>query len=225
MFITLEGPEGSGKSTQMTLLAAWLREQGVTVLTSREPGGTRIGDEIRTILHDVAHTEMSAAAEVMLYSASRAQLVQQVIRPALADGQVVMLDRYADSTLAYQGYGRGLSLDELSTLTDIATGGLQPDLTLLLDLDVGVGLARRRDQGDEMNRLDLETLEFHRRVREGYHQLAAAEPERWVIVDAGRPVDEVQATLRAVVGQRLAMPLTTPEPIQVDSRPAGSHQR
>jgi dTMP kinase len=203
LFVTLEGPEGSGKSTQMALLAAWLRKEGRPVVTSREPGGTRIGDQIRHVLHDVANTEMTPTAEVLLYSASRAQLVEQVIRPALAEGQIVLLDRYADSTLAYQGYGRGLSLADLATLTAVATRGLQPDLTLLLDLDVSAGLARRRDQGEEMNRLDLETLEFHNRVRDGYHQLAAQEPGRWVTVDADRPVDEVQAALRRIVEQRL----------------------
>jgi dTMP kinase len=204
LFVTFEGPEGSGKSTQMALLAAWLREMGRPVVTSREPGGTRIGDQIRHVLHDVANTEMTPAAEVLLYSASRAQLVEQVIRPALAKGQIVLLDRYADSTLAYQGYGRGLDLADLTALTAVATQGLQPDLTLLLDLDVAAGLARRRDQGDEMNRLDLETLEFHNRVRDGYHRLAAQEPERWVIVDAGQPVDEVHEALRRIIGQRLA---------------------
>jgi dTMP kinase len=204
LFVTLEGPEGSGKSTQMALLATWLREQGRPVVTSREPGGTRIGDQIRLVLHDVANTEMTPAAEVLLYSASRAQLVAQVIRPALAEGQIALLDRYADSTLAYQGYGRGLNLADLAALTAVATQGLQPDLTLLLDLDVAAGLARRRNQGDEMNRLDLETLEFHNRVRDGYHRLAAQEPGRWVIVDADRPVDEVQAALRRIIGQRLA---------------------
>lgn len=204
LFVTLEGPEGSGKSTQMALLATWLREQGRPVVTSREPGGTRIGDQIRLVLHDVANTEMTPAAEVLLYSASRAQLVAQVIRPALAEGQIALLDRYADSTLAYQGYGRGLNLADLAALTAVATQGLQPDLTLLLDLDVAAGLARRRNQGDEMNRLDLETLEFHNRVRDGYHRLAAQEPGRWVIVDADRPVDEVQAALRRILGQRLA---------------------
>lgn len=212
LFISLEGPEGSGKSTQMALLAEWLRQQGYGVVSSREPGGTRIGDAIRAVLHDVAHTEMTSTAEVLLYSASRAQLVEQVIRPALATGHVVLLDRYADSTLAYQGYGRGLSLDDLATLTAIATNGLQPDLTLLLDLDVRAGLARRRDQGDEMNRLDLEALEFHDRVRRGYHHLATADPERWVIVDANRPVDEVQADLRAIVSERMAAHAPASEP-------------
>jgi dTMP kinase len=155
------------------------------------------------VLHDTANTEMAATAEVLLYSASRAQLVSQSIRPALAAGEVVLCDRYADSTLAYQGYGRGLDLKALLSLTEFATGGLKPDLTLLLDLDVTDGLARRQSQGEEMNRLDLETLEFHNRVRQGYHALAAAEPDRWVIVDAAQSPESVQAALRAAVERRL----------------------
>jgi len=199
MFITLEGPEGAGKSSQIGPLAAFLRERGFVVRTTREPGGTTIGDQIRAVLHDTANTEMAATAEVLLYSASRAQLVSQSIRPALAAGEVVLCDRYADSTLAYQGYGRGLDLKALLSLTEFATGGLKPDLTLLLDLDVTDGLARRQSQGEEMNRLDLETLEFHNRVRQGYHALAAAEPDRWVIVDAAQSPESVQAALRAAV--------------------------
>ncbi|MEZ4516921.1 MAG: dTMP kinase [Chloroflexota bacterium] len=203
LFITFEGPEGSGKSTQMSLLAEYLNGQGYGVVTSREPGGTSIGDQVRQVLHDTQNTEMTPMAEVLLYSASRAQLVEQLIRPTLAAGKTILLDRYADSTLAYQGYGRGLDLTQLKTLTQLATGGLVPDLTLFLDLDVAAGLARRRDQGEEMNRLDLETLEFHNRVRQGYHALAAQSPERWVIVDADRSVEAVQMDLRQIVEARL----------------------
>lgn len=199
MFITLEGPEGSGKSSQIGLLADFLRQQGFSVLMTREPGGTDIGDQIRHVLHDVANSAMSSPAELLLYSASRAQLVHELIRPALAAGQVVLCDRYADSTLAYQGYGRSLNLSELQTITQFATGGLKPDLTLLLDIDVERGLARRRDGGEEMNRLDLEVVEFHQRVRDGYHQLALADPDRWIIVDADRPVTAVQADLQEIV--------------------------
>ena len=155
MFITLEGPEGAGKTTQLRALAGFLRDCGYDVVTTREPGGTPIGDQIRHVLHDTANTAMSPTAEMLLYAASRAQLVAEVIRPALVAGRVVLCDRYADSTLAYQGFGRGLDGDMLATLTAIATGGLRPDLTLLLDLDVVRGLARRRDEGEEMNRLDL----------------------------------------------------------------------
>lgn len=203
MFITLEGPEGSGKSTQSRLLDDYLRARGYSVVATREPGGTPIGDQIRDTLHDTANTAMSPTAEVLLYSASRAQLVAEVIRPALAAGRVVLCDRYADSTMAYQGYGRGLDLAMLAALTTIATGGLAPDLTLLLDIDVTRGLSRRRDEGEEMNRLDLEEVAFHERVRAGYHALAAAEPWRWVIINADQPVDTVQAAIRRAVEKRL----------------------
>jgi dTMP kinase len=203
MFISFEGPEGSGKSTQLALLAAYLRNQGETVLMTREPGGTPIGDQIRACLHDVGNQAMTPAAEILLYSASRAQLVGEVIRPALAAGQTVLCDRFADSTIAYQGYGRGLDLDHLAFITRFATGGLKPDLTLLFDLDVARGLARRAENGQEMNRMDLQTVAFHQRVRDGYHRLAAAEPERWLILDAERPLDEVQAEVRRLVTARL----------------------
>ena len=203
MFITLEGPEGSGKSSQIGLLADFLTQQGYVVMTTREPGGTPIGDQIRHVLHDVANTAMSSTAELLLYSASRAQLVDELVRPALAKGQVVLCDRYADSTLAYQGYGRNLNLADLQIITKIATGGLKPDLTLLLDIDVDRGLARRRDGGEEMNRLDLEVVSFHQRVRDGYHRLALEDPDRWVIVDADRSVTAVQADLQRIVLTRL----------------------
>ncbi len=203
MFITFEGPEGGGKSTQIRLLAERLRQHGYDVTTTREPGGTTIGDQIRTVLHDTANTAMSPTAELLLYSASRAQHVAEVIRPALAAGQVVLCDRFADSSMAYQGYGRGLDRAMLAALTAIATGGLTPDLTLFLDLDVERGLARRAERGEEMNRLDLEAVGFHQRVRAGYHALAAAEPARWVSLDADRPVAAVAADVWRVVAERL----------------------
>lgn len=203
MFITFEGPEGSGKTSQIRLLAAFLQEMGYSVLTTREPGGTRIGDQIRACLHDVANTEMTAAAEVLLYSASRAQLVREVIRPALAAGQVVLCDRFYDSTIAYQGYGRTLDRDTLHQITHFATEGLKPNLTILLDIDVEKGLARRVANAAEMNRLDLEQVSFHQRVRQGYHALAHAEPARWLIVDADRTVDAVQVDLQTVLLERL----------------------
>lgn len=203
MFITFEGPEGSGKSSQVTLLSAFLRQQGFAVVATREPGGTLVGDEIRACLHDVRHVSMTPVAEMLLYSASRAQLVHEVIRPALANGQIVLCDRFADSTIAYQGYGRGLDLGDLQRITRLVTGGLRPTLTFLLDIDVERGLARRAAGGVEMNRLDLEQVNFHRRVRQGYHEMAAAEPARWVIIDADRPADIVQAEIREVVMERL----------------------
>jgi dTMP kinase len=203
MFITLEGPEGSGKSTQLSLLAAFLEESGYSVVATREPGGTDIGDQIRDVLHDVRNTAMKPETEFLLYSASRAQLVREVINPALADKKVVLCDRFADSTIAYQGYGRGLVLEALRAITRFATGGLVPDITFLLDIDVQEGLNRRINGADEMNRLDLEAIAFHQRVRDGYHQMAAAEPDRWVVVDAGQSPEEIQRELRAITLERL----------------------
>lgn len=205
MFITIEGPDGSGKSTQIKMLADFLRRQGRDVLATREPGGTLIGDQIRACLHDVANREMTAATEILLYSASRAQLVEEAIRPALAAGRIVLCDRYADSTMAYQGYGRGLDLDALRQITHFATGGLKPDLTLLLDMPVAEGLRRRAQNGQEMNRMDRQTLAFYERVRDGYHHLARQEPERWRIVDGAQPLAAVQAELQSLVSQRLGL--------------------
>ena len=202
VFITFEGPEGSGKTTQIPLLADFLRSRGHEVLTTREPGGTPIGDQIRAILSDLGNTAMHPRAEILLFLASRAQLVEQVIRPHLAGGGVVLCDRYADSTLAYQGYGHGVDLGVLQNLLLFATGGVFPHLTFLLDLDVEAGL-KRRAQGGDWNRLDAYALEFHRRVRRGYHQLAKKEPERWVVIDASQPPERVQAAIRQSLAERL----------------------
>jgi dTMP kinase len=203
VFITFEGPEGSGKTTQIGLLADHLRARGHNVLTTREPGGTRIGDQIRAVLHDVTNIEMVPEAEILLYSASRAQLVGQIIRPALAQGTIVLSDRYADSTTAYQGYGRGLDLDLLTQITEFATGGLTPHLIIYLDCPVEQGLDRKRRasalEAGEWNRLDQETVEFHRRVRQGYLTLAADEPDRWLLLDAGRSVQELQGEIQKAV--------------------------
>ena len=203
MFITFEGPDGSGKTTQIRLLVDWLHEQGYEVIVTREPGGTDIGDQIRDVLHDPDNTAMDARTEILLYSASRAQHVAQLVRPALAAGKVIISDRYADSTLAYQGYGRGLHLETLMTITLFATDGLLPDLTLYLDVPPEEGLRRRQLGGDEWNRLDAEALEFHQRVRDGYLELIRQEPERWVVIDAARSTEEVQAEIRAVMQARL----------------------
>ncbi len=200
LFITFEGPEGSGKTTQIRLLAEWLRHSGCDVLTTREPGGTRIGDAIRALLLDPDHDEMSPAAEILLFSASRAQLVSEVIRPQLERDGVVVCDRFADSTLAYQGHGRGLDLDALREITLFATGGLTPDLTVCLDLPAAEGLARKRGaDAAEWNRMEREQLAFHERVRAGYHALAAEAPARWVIIDAMQPVAAIQEQIRAEV--------------------------
>ncbi|MEA3309327.1 MAG: dTMP kinase [Chloroflexota bacterium] len=204
LFITLEGPEGSGKSTQIPALVTWLRAQGWKVVSTREPGGTRIGEEIRALLHNPAHTEMAPLTEILLYSASRAQHVAEVIRPALTAGQIVICDRYFDSTYAYQGYGRGLELPVLREITRFATGRLIPDLTCYLDIEPERGLRRRQEGGEEMNRLDRETLAFHRRVYAGYLALIKEEPERWVTVNADQSIEQVQLELRALVEQRLS---------------------
>jgi len=203
MFITLEGPEGSGKSMQICDLADFLRQQGRQVLTTREPGGTFIGDQIREVIMRMENTMMSPRAEILLFCAARAQIVEEVIRPNLEKGLVVISDRYADSTLAYQGYGHGLDLAILRQILHFATGGLVPDLTLLLDVDVEVGLKRRRIGGGEWNRLDAQQLAFHQRVRQGYLKMAAEEPDRWRTIDARQKPDHVQTDIRAAISSKL----------------------
>ena len=202
MFITFEGPEGSGKTSQIPQLEQFLIEAGYPVFCTREPGGTGIGDQIRQVLLTNKNTEMHPRAEILLFQASRAQLVEQEIKPRLARDEIVLCDRYADSTLAYQGYGHQVDLAQLSNIVNFATGGLKPDLTLLLDLDVEVGLTRRQKEGG-VNRLDAFELAFHRRVREGYLQLAAAEPQRWIIIDAAGSPEQVQKDLRAAIMPQL----------------------
>lgn len=206
MFITFEGPEGSGKTSQIAALATFFSQQGYDVMKTREPGGTKIGDQVRACLHDVENKEMTAVAEMLLYSASRAQLVTEIIRPKLATGTVILCDRFVDSTLAYQGYGRGLDLTALRLISEFATTKLKPDLTFLLDIEVERGLARRLANEQEMNRLDLETVSFHERVRAGYHQLRTLEPERWVVVNADRPFADIQQELKTILLARLPMP-------------------
>jgi dTMP kinase len=202
MFITLEGPDGSGKTSQVTPLSDFLTQQGFPVIITREPGGTAIGDQVRQILGDLQNTKMHPRTETLLFLSARAQLVEQVIKPHLKNGYIVLCDRYADSTMAYQGYGHQNDLKQIESLINFATGGLKPELTLLLDLDVEEGL-RRKVHGREWNRLDAYSLEFHQRVRQGYLKLAAAEPERWVKIDAGLPAEEVQEDIRKTIISRL----------------------
>ncbi|HSB67520.1 MAG TPA: dTMP kinase [Anaerolineales bacterium] len=202
MFITLEGPEGSGKTFQLPKLADYLRQQGLDVLTTREPGGTSISEQIRTVLHNLENKEMNPRTEILLFQASRAQLVEQVIRPHLEKGGIVLSDRYADSTLAYQGYGHQIDIESLRVLVSFATGGLKPDLTFLLDVDVEIGLRRKELKG-EWNRLDAYDLDFHQRVKRGYLNLVQLEPERWVVIDAAQEPGKVQEDMRRVVGERL----------------------
>jgi len=199
MFITLEGPEGSGKSMQICEMAEFLRGRGKQVLTTREPGGTFIGDQIREVIMRMENTMMSPRAEILLFCAARAQIVEEVIRPSLEKGLIVISDRYADSTLAYQGYGHGLDLETLKLILLFATGGLKPDLTLLLDVDVEEGLKRRRIGGGEWNRLDAQQLAFHQRVRQGYLKMAAEEPARWRVINARQKPPQVQADIQAVL--------------------------
>ena len=202
MFITLEGPEGSGKTSHIPHLVEFLRGKGYTVFPTREPGGTSIGEQIREVIHDLKNVEMHPRTETLLYQAARAQIVEQVIRPRLAAGEIVLSDRYADSTIAYQGYGHQQDLEQVRGLIRYATGGLVPDLTILLDLDVEVGLKRKTRQ-DEWNRLDAYTVDFHRRVRAGYLEMVQLDPARWSVVDAGQPWELVQADLRAVLTSAL----------------------
>lgn len=202
MFITLEGPEGGGKTTQAKRLTEWLHASGKNVLSVREPGGTDISNKIRSILLDAKSTNMDIRAELLLFCASRAQLVSECIRPHLKKGGIVISDRYADSTLAYQGYARGLDIQVLRTLIDFATYGLTPDITLLLDVDVNAGLARKV-ANEEWNRLDAEEIQFHVRVREGYRALSVREPNRWVIIDAALPGDVVEEEIKRVVGKAI----------------------
>ena len=203
MFITLEGPEGSGKTSHIPGLAEAIRQAGCEVVLTREPGGTEIGNEIRSTLLSLKNTEMHPTTEILLFQASRAQLVNQVIRPALAEGKVVICDRYADSTLAYQGYGHQTNLEQLTQIVEFATGGLKPDLTVLMDVAIETGLKRRSSDDEQWNRLDAKEVAFHQRVREGYLKMAAAQPTRWVIVDAAQNLEGVLADLTKVVLDRL----------------------
>jgi dTMP kinase len=203
MFITLEGPEGSGKTSHLPHLVEYLREKGYTVFPTREPGGTSIGEQIREVLHSLKNAEMNPRTETLLYQAARAQFVEQILKPHLAAGEIVLSDRYADSTIAYQGYGHQQDLGQVRALVQYATGGLAPALTILLDLDVELGL-KRKTKADEWNRLDAYTVEFHQRVRAGYIDLAKQEPGRWEIIDASQPWDAVQSDLRKIVEKKLA---------------------
>ena len=202
MFITLEGPEGSGKTSHIPPLVEYLRERGYTVFSTREPGGTSIGEQIREVIHDLKNEEMHPRAETLLYQAARAQIVEQVFKPRLSVGEIVISDRYYDSTIAYQGYGHQQDLEQVRALVKYATGGLVPDLTVLLDVDVEEGL-RRKKKDNEWNRLDAYTVEFHQRVHAGYLEMVRAEPNRWVVIDAGQKWNDVQDELRMVVLGRL----------------------
>jgi dTMP kinase len=202
MFITLEGPEGSGKTSHIPYLVEYLREKGHIVFPTREPGGTSIGEQIREVIHDLKNVEMHPRTETLLYQAARAQIVEQVIKPRLKAGEIVISDRYYDSTIAYQGYGYQQDLEQVRALVKYATAELVPDLTILLDVDIEEGL-RRKKKDNEWNRLDAYTVEFHQRVRAGYAEMVKREPLRWVVINASQPWETVQDELRTVVLARL----------------------
>ncbi|MGH7550277.1 MAG: dTMP kinase [Gemmatimonadota bacterium] len=202
VLVTFEGGEGGGKSTQAELLGTWLDQQGYQVVVAREPGTTQVGEMVRRILLEEAPDHLAAEAELALYVAARAQLVAEVVRPALAAGRVVLLDRFGDSSVAYQGYGRELGPDRVREMNRWATGGIEPDLTILVD--VAPEVESDRFAGRPRDRLERAGRSFHHRVREGYRELAGKEPDRFFVVDAGRPIDEIQGAIRERVEKLLA---------------------
>ena len=201
MFITIEGPEGSGKTTAVNYAVSKLEEMGYQIVRTREPGGTPIAEQIRNVILDKANTAMDERTEALLYAASRRQHLVEKVWPAIKEGKIVVCDRYLDSSLAYQGGARGLGVDNILNVNMFATEGTFPDLTLLFDIEPEVGLARIAANADrEVNRLDLEKLEFHQKVRNTFLELAKRYPERFVIIDAAKPRDEVaEATLKAIL--------------------------
>lgn len=202
-FITFEGGEGSGKTTIINRLMQELKAKNVKAFQSREPGGSKISEEIRKIILSVDNTKMDYITEALLYAASRRQHLEEVIKPALKEGYVVICDRYVDSSLAYQGYARGLGIDEVYNLNYYATSGLLPDLTIFIDVNPEEGLARISKNNRNKDRLDLETITFHHLVREGYLQLVARFPGRIKRIDGNRDIEEVYAEIKEVVFENL----------------------
>lgn len=204
MLLTFEGPDGSGKTTQIAYFDKFLKENNVEFIKLREPGGTRIGEQIREVLHNIEHREMVPRAEALLYQAARAQLVAEIIRPALNEGKLVLCDRFFDSTLAYQGYGHGMDLEELKGIINFATSGLTPDLTIYINIDAEEGLMRRqRDSGAEWNRLDALGLQFHSRVAEGYERLIEESSGRIRVVNGNQDKELVRADINRIIVPRL----------------------
>lgn len=199
-FITLEGPEGAGKTTQLKLLSKFLQDEGIEHVITRDPGGTSLGKPIRRLLLN-AESVVSPVAELLLYEADRAQNVSEVIMPGLAEGKVVFCDRYVDSTIAYQGFGRGIDLDLIEQLNNVASQGLKPKCTILFDIESSAGLARLHPSGHD--RLEREALEFHQKVRNGYLELAKKDDRRWRVLDASMPMHMVQEQLRKFVMEAL----------------------
>lgn len=202
-FITFEGGEGAGKSIQVEILASHLHEEGYQIKVTREPGGTRLGEQIRAITHNQENVDLHPVTEAYLMAASRAQHVEEVIYPALEAGYVVVSDRYVDSSIAYQGYGRKLGAETIRQLNDLAVNGAIPDLTILLNVDVGVGNRRRTKSLKAKDRLDLEQKEFYERVHKGYLELTKENPQRYVVIDANRPIEQIAQDVWKVIKTRL----------------------
>ena len=204
--VSLEGPEGAGKTSVLEALIPILEDRGVEVLTTREPGGVLIGEKIREVILDPSHTEMDPKTELLLYIASRRQHLVEKVLPALAAGKLVIMDRFIDSSVAYQGFGRGLDIDAINWLNEFATDGLKPDLTLYFDIEVEEGLARIAANSDrEINRLDMEGLNLHRKVRQGYLSLLEKEADRIVKIDASLPLDQVIANTQQLLFDRMGL--------------------
>jgi len=204
--VSLEGPEGAGKTSVLEVLIPILEDRGVEVLTTREPGGVLIGEKIREVILDPSHTEMDPKTELLLYIASRRQHLVEKVLPALAAGKLVIMDRFIDSSVAYQGFGRGLDIDAIDWLNEFATDGLKPDLTLYFDIEVEEGLARIAANSDrEVNRLDMEGLDLHRKVRQGYLSLLEKEADRIVKIDASLPLDQVIENAQQLLFDRMGL--------------------
>ena len=203
IFITMEGPDGSGKSTQIELLRGYLEEKGYDVIITREPGGTVISEAIREIILNKDFTEMSSMTELMLYASARAQLVSEVIGPTIDSGKAVISDRFVDSSVVYQGIARGLGVDTVYEVNSYAIQGYMPDITFLLDLSAEEGVRRKKDQ-KELDRMEQESLDFHRKVVEGYRTLAEKSPDRIIRIDATLPIEEIYDTIRGNVEKALS---------------------
>ncbi|MDP5017138.1 MAG: dTMP kinase [Dolichospermum sp.] len=202
-FIVFEGVEGCGKTTQMQLCFQWLESLNISVVLTREPGGTELGKDLRALLLEKSpNRPIGEVTELLLYAADRAQHIEEELKPNLATGKFILCDRYIDSTIAYQGYGRGLNMSIINQLNQIATGGLASDLTIWLDVDVEVGLSRKRGQA-KLDRIEQETIAFHRRVQQGYTELAASNPSRILRIDGSGSQDFVQQSIQEILQQRL----------------------
>ena len=204
--VSLEGPEGAGKTSVLEALIPILEDRGIEVLSTREPGGVLIGEKIREVILDPSHTEMDPKTELLLYIASRRQHLVEKVLPALAAGKLVIMDRFIDSSVAYQGFGRGLDIEAIDWLNEFATDGLKPDLTLYFDIEVEEGLARIAANSDrEVNRLDMEGLDLHRKVRQGYLSLLEKEEDRMVKIDASLPLEQVIANTQQLLLDRMGL--------------------